>query len=144
MALLKKDGGFTLIEIIVSMVLIPLIWFAVSVPLSVNTMLISQSRHRAQAVLIAQQLIDQMRAGPYTSLAETPRLGVTIDDRGTVTTADDLTGEAAIFLGTETIISGGRYRQVTATVRWNESTVGGLPRALTESLATIISDDSAG
>ena len=145
MRIVKKENGFTLIEIIVSMILIPLVWFAVYVPLSVNTMLISQAKHRAQAVFIAQQNLDTMRASGFANLAAFPTpQNVTIDTRGTPVVGDDLIGVRTIILGPDTPVAGGHYRQVTVTVNWPENTVGPLIKPMAESLITIISDDPAG
>ncbi|GEM_PF-6077987 len=142
MLTVKKQGGFTLIEIIVSITVIPLLWFAVYISLSVNTMLISQAKHRAQAVFIAQRFIDVMRAGEYQNLSNIAGGSVAIDTRGTADTADDLLGTMSITLGPPD--GGGHYRPVNVTISWNERALGDSDRVLTESLTTIISDDTAG
>lgn len=145
MRAVKKESGFTLIEIIVSITLIPVLWFAISVALSVNTMLIVQAKHRAQAVFVAQQNLDWMRTVAYTALPSiTTHQAVTIDNRGTTATGDDLTGFRDITLGPDQVITGGHYRQATVAVNWNERMLGGPDKTLTESLTTIISDDPAG
>lgn len=144
MLAIKKHDGFTLIEILVSIILIPLVWFAISISLSVNAMLISQSKHRAQAVFVAQQELDRLRTSDYTTLASVSNVNVTIDTRGTTTTGDDLIGKKNIVVQLETSPLR-HYRQVTATISWSEKILDILgTRTLTESLATIISDDPAG
>jgi len=140
--ILKKHNGFTLIEITMSVILIPLLWFAMYISLAVNTMLISQAKHRAQAVFIAQQNLDRMRIITYADLFPVAAQAVTIDNRGTVDIGDDLAGTMDIILGE--LFAGGHFRQITVRISWNENTVGGLVRTLTESLATIVSDDPAG
>jgi len=145
MRAVKKQSGFTLIEIIVSITLIPVLWFAIHTALSVNTMLIVQAKHRAQAAFIAQQNLDWIRTVAYADLPSiTASQVVTIDNRGTTATGDDLTGFRNITLGSDQELAGGHYRQVTATVSWNEIMLGGPDKILTESLTTIISDDPIG
>ena len=137
----KKQSGFTLIEIIVSITLIPLLWFAIYTALSVNTMLTTQAKHRAQAVFTAQQNLDRMRTVSYATLpAVTAHQAVTIDNRGTAAAGDDLTGTIASLVAPVNA----HCRQVIVTVNWNERVLGAGNRAMSESLATIISDDSAG
>ena len=145
MPVVKKQDGFTLIEIIVSMILVPILWLAIGAPLSVNTMLISQAKHKAQAVFVAGQNLDIMRANGYAGLVAAAGTGknVTIDTRGTTDTGDDLLGTMDIVLGSPVNENGGHYRQVTVTIKWNENSNGTLISQKTESLATIISDDPA-
>ena len=144
MSVLKKRGGFTLIEIIVSITFISLVWLAIYISLSVNTMFMSQVKHRAQAVFIAQQQIDSMRLiSAYSGLANIVNKTVTIDNRDTTPTGDDLTGIMNVIVEADPG-SVRHYRQVTVTINWNERMLGGLTSILTESLATIISDDPAG
>lgn len=139
----KKRVGFTLVEMIVSITLIPLIWIGVYIALSANTMFISQAKHRAQAVFLAQQRLDLMRSDAYANLTTTVVPNITIDTRGTAGVGDDLTGTMNVTV-VATIPLNIHYRQVTATINWDEAALGGAPRALTESLTTIISDDTAG
>lgn len=137
---LKKHDGFTLIEIIVSITLVPLVWLAIYISLSANTMLVTQAKHRAQAVFIAQQTLDAMRANGFAALPTFPAQDVRIDTRGTMDSLDDLIGRMTPTWG----VMGSHLRRVTVTINWDEITVGGPVRLLTESLTTFISDDSAG
>lgn len=143
MSVLKKDGGFTVIEIIVSMILIPLIWLAISTALSVNTMLISEYKHRAQAVFVAQGILDTLRAGNYVDIVPVINQPITIDTRGTVVTTDDLLGNINVLLVTSAAYYS-HYKKVTVSVNWDENTVGAGVKNITETLATYISDDPAG
>jgi prepilin-type N-terminal cleavage/methylation domain-containing protein len=139
--MMRERNGFTLLEVIASVMLIPLLWFAIHISLSVNKMFTSQSKHRAQAVFIAQQYVDMMRAIGIINMAATPSQSVTIDKRGTVGTGDDLVGTANI--ASAGLYGNGHYLQVQVAITWNERLIGGLNRTFTESLATFICDDSA-
>lgn len=142
----EKQGGFTLIEIIVSIILIPLLWFAVSISLSVNKMLVNQAKHRAQAIFAAQETMDLARSWGYSYLQDGGSRYVTIDPHATYDAADDLIGIAYINVVPAPFSPGppppptGQYRQVTIRVAWNENTVGGPDKALNESLSTIFCD----
>ena len=140
----KKNSGFTLVEIMTSIIVIPLLWFVTYTVLSVNKMLVSHAKHRAQAVFIAQGQLETMRLWPpessnpqnSTEYNET----VTIDDRGTTATSDDLTGGMKSSVSSFNSSCG----QATVVVTWKEKTPAGWDKTLTESLTTIISADKAG
>lgn len=142
MGLIKEERAFTLIEIIASITIIPLLWISLYIPLSANSMVASQMKHRIQAVNVCQQLMDTLRSTPYAALATRVGVPVTIDDRGTPNGADDLLGTADVrvipLAGT-----GGHCVRIDVIVRWNERTVGPLNRAMVETLSSIISDDNA-
>ena len=128
----KKRHGFTLLEIIVSVILIPLIWLGISSFLSANKSLTDRAKHMVQAILLAQQEIEQYRSSSPRPTSATSR-NVTLDTGGTV---------PGTITVTPTILSStfNTLTQITATVDWNEPNTGS-PQS--ESLTTIVSDDPA-
>ncbi len=137
----KKQGGFTLIEIIVSIILIPLLWLAISTAMAVNTVMISTAKHRAQAIFVAQENMDRDRENGYAALAVVTGQTVTLDTRGTHETADDFTGFMDITLGPS---PSGHYGSVLIRIYWFEKMVDGSLKGLQDGLMTYISDDPAG
>ena len=66
---MKRNNGFTLIEVIVSIMLLPILWLAIDITLSLNKMLFYQAKHRAQAVFLANGFMDILRTYDYEALA---------------------------------------------------------------------------
>jgi len=142
----RKQKGFSIIEVIVSMVFIALVSGFISIAFITSRMFVSLAKHKTQAVFIAQASLNTLRTGTYALLPVAgtyPSLlpnDVTIDTRNTTDPADDLHGTRDIILEG---LPSDHYRKVTVTISWNENLLGVTPGTLKESAATFITDDPA-
>lgn len=119
---IKTESGFTLVEVMTSVLLLTMILVTFLGALLVCRYLGSYSKHKVQAIYTAQRIIEEQRRRPFLNLLSQPYGPVSIDTRGTFnSSADDYMGNAFI---TVTNIDAYRKR-VQVEVNWQERTVLG-------------------
>ena len=113
----KNDRGFTLPEVLVSLLLLGVVVLAYLSAQNMYRYLGSYAKHKAQAIYVSQRLLEQQRQQPFAGLANANLGQVTIDSKGTFnTTADDFLGNA---LMTVTNLDANRKR-LRIEVNWME------------------------
>ncbi|MEI7998142.1 MAG: prepilin-type N-terminal cleavage/methylation domain-containing protein [Candidatus Omnitrophota bacterium] len=138
---MKKVSGdkkaSTLVEVLISIAIV-LIFLVAAVNTIFNAQfLTSYSKHRLQAMYVAQRIIEQERRLTFGNIVSQASTAWTLDTNGTYnTTADDFLGNAII-----TVISWDAYRkQVQVQVNWQERILAGKV-TMREYYATIIAND---
>ena len=134
----KLKKAFTLIETLVSLFLFVLVWMASATSLTVNMSLSSYSKHKVQAIYVAQRILEEERRQPFANLVSLPSASVSIDTMATFdTTADDFMGNRII---TVTDIDTFRKR-VLVEINWTER-ISGVTRVMREYYATDIANET--
>lgn len=130
--------GFTLTEVIVSILVLVIIWVAAVDALIVGKYSASYAKHKVQAMYVVQQTIEQLRKLPYPP--PNSNSVVHIDTRGTPDNpGDDFTGTQIVTVSDVTG-SGGYYKQVLVEIRWNEILFG-RNRTMREYCGTYIANE---
>lgn len=112
---LRDRRAFTLVEILVSIVLLSLIGVAFALSLGVGQGEIVDGGYRRMALTRAEEKMEVLKALGYADLAGGDDT-VTLDDRGTVDIADDLTGTRS---WTVTEIAGSNsYKRIALKLKW--------------------------
>ena len=117
----KKNKGFTLVELIVSIMISAIIFAGILVGIYLGMHSMTISRHRAEAIIIAQREMENIKANGYDSITT---YGYTANGvlGETQVTASDVT-EGANVIG----------KEVTVSVRWDD-----FGRIYTESVSSFI------
>ncbi len=109
--------GSTFVEVLVSIALVVIFVTAAQMTILNSQFLASYSKHRLQAMYVAQQIIEQQRRLTFANIVSVASTAVTLDTKGTYnTTADDFLGNVII-----TVTTLDAYRkQVQVQVNWQE------------------------
>lgn len=150
---LKYKDGLTLIEAIVSMCLIGTLLVGILGAFFISRLGTDRSKHRIVAMNKIQEYMEQeIRAGYlggrvdgdfYVTFASSSSVPITIDDRGTASTGDDLTGtiRPSPYPGTTLTIGTARYKIIGFIAQWNEQVFrSGSTRTVTERTATYVAE----
>ena len=134
----RKSDGFTLTEVLVSILLLGGVLVAHLGALNMYKYLTAFAKHKAQAIYVAQRTLEEQRRQPFAGLKSAALGAASIDTRGTFnSTADDLMGNEIL---TVTNIDANRKR-LQVEVNWKErSPVGTL--TLKEYCTTDIANDA--
>ena len=103
---------------------------------------VARSKHRMQATYAAQRQIEALRKQAFSTIANNTS-AVTIDTKGTGSTADDLMGTQTTivtFPGDATT-SGTFFKKIVVNVAWVERMPVGNSLAMSETVGTCIADD---
>jgi len=113
----KLENGFTLIEIMISSFIFVLVWMAIATSFIAVRSLGSYSKHKVQAIYVAQRILEEQRRQPFANLVSQASAPVTIDTMATFsTTADDFMGNRII-----TVTNIDTYRKrIQVEVNWTE------------------------
>jgi prepilin-type N-terminal cleavage/methylation domain-containing protein len=125
---MKKDfsaeRGFTLIEIMTSMALFVIILAGVALALNASTHFASYTKHKAQALYVAQQTIEAYRRYPFGQAPGQLNGTVTLDPSGTFNNqGDDFRANRIV---TVTPVTGNAFlERVQVEINWQERIMGG-------------------
>ena len=108
----RPQGGFTLIEVMIALVLTALSVMGIISLYITETKASGFSRHNAEAAILAQDKVEQLRTMAKAAIASTTQSN--IDERG-------LAG--GIFSRTFSETIGGSFADISVTVTWVESAV---------------------
>ena len=125
MKIKKSNNGFTIAEVISSMLILALALPVFLSALEAYKFVAHHSRHKLQAAFVAQRIIEEKRRTTFANLATANYGVVSIDTNGTFNaTADDFMGNATV-----TVTNLDAYRKrVMVQVTWQEhSPVGAVP-----------------
>jgi len=111
------SNGSTFVEVLVSIAIIVIFVTAAEMTILNSQFLASYSKHRLQAMYVAQQIIEQERRLNFSNIVSIASTPVTLDTKGTYnTTADDFLGNVIV-----TVTTLDTYRkQVQVQVNWQE------------------------
>ena len=130
------DIGFTLIEALISMVLLILVWLAVFNVILVSRGSGSVAKHKIQAMHVIQKTIEDLRKKTFVEIVNETR-PESIDRKDTYDTdADDFKGTQVVTVTDE----GSNLKKVTVTLSWNEISAG-RNRTVREYCGTYIAND---
>lgn len=134
---LANNKGTTLIEILVSTVICVITVTAAASTILSSQFLASYSKHRLEAMFVAQQIIEQERRLSYANLVSVPSAQVVLDNNGNLNNPNgDFMGNAVITVTTLDV-----YRkQVQVQVNWLERVLGGT-MTMREYYSTDIAND---
>jgi len=108
----RRQRGFTLIEVMIALVLTALSVMGIISLYITETKASGFSRHNAEAAILAQDKVEQLRTIGKAAISSTSQTNV--DERG-------LPG--GIFTRTWSETVGGSFADITVTVTWVESAV---------------------
>lgn len=116
----SSQAGLSLIEILVSIVLLSLVGVAFAMSLGAGQEEIVDDGYRRMALTLAEEKMEQLKAlgynDPNLGVGVTHQETVTLEDRGTESTADDL---KATRSWTVTEMAGtDSYKQISLTLSW--------------------------
>ena len=140
----KYRKGFSLTEIVVGMFLLAIVWLS-----AVNVIVMcrasgSFARHKAQAIYVMQQTIENFRQGLFSAINNSTTT-VSIDTMGTPdSTADDLKGTQYVtVVAHNSVIAPAvqSYKEVKVEADWKESFFG-KQKIIKEYLWTCIANDA--
>ncbi|MBI2875600.1 MAG: hypothetical protein HYY20_01820 [Candidatus Tectomicrobia bacterium] len=124
-----SQDGLSLIEVVVSVVLLSLVGIGFALSLGLGQGEIVDEGYRRMALTLAEEQIERLKALNYNDAALSAGAypvtvlhqdTVTLDDRGTVSTTDDLTGTRSWRVSEMNGV--GSYKWVALTLSW---TTGG-------------------
>ena len=156
---LNRKNGLTFVEALVSMALVSTLLVSVLGALIISRLGVDRAKHRMMAMNTIRAYMEQeIKAGYlggyvsgnyYVSVSSSNPITFTIDDNGTSTTADDLTGTIkADPYPAQTYEEGTspntcRYKKIGFVVEWTEKQFGGgnMPTSR-ERAATYVADHS--
>jgi Tfp pilus assembly protein PilV len=121
MQIRSKSRGISLTEVLIGTLLLTLAWISAVSVIIVSKYSISCSRHKTQAMYVAQRILEEGRRWPFSDLSNgfrTSHTGpVSIDTNGTfANTNDDFMGNSVV-----TVSQLDAYRdKVTVEINWNE------------------------
>lgn len=135
---LRSRDGFTLTEVVISVLILVIIWLSAVDALIVGKYSASYAKHKVQAMYAAQQKIEELRKQPYPPSSSNST--VRIDTKGTPDNiSDDFTGTQVVTIS-DVGGSGGYYKQVLVEIRWNE-VLFGRNRTMREYCGTYIANE---
>ena len=132
------ESGFTIPEVLVSILLLGLALVAFLGALNMYKYMAAYAKHKTQAIYMAQRVVEEQRRQPFAGLASTALGAVSIDTKGTFNTAvDDHLGNAIM-----TVINlDANRKRLQVEVNWTErSPVGTI--LLREYCTTDITNDA--
>lgn len=93
----NSQSGLTLVEVLVSVLLIVILLTAAAATILNSQFLSSYSKHKIQAAYVAQQIMEQQRRLGRAARSSRASAAVTLDTRGTyASTTDDFLGNRVI------------------------------------------------
>ena len=138
---LKSKKGLSLIEALISIALISTLLAGILGAFIISRLGVDRAKHRMMAMNTIRQYMEQeIKAGYlggyvsgsyYATVSSSSPVTFTIDDMGTVSTADDLTGTITPDPYPGTIYTIGtspktaRYKKIGFVVEWHEKLFGG-------------------
>ena len=140
----RSRKGFSLTEIVVGMFLLAIVWLS-----AVNVIVMCRAsgafaRHKAQAIYVMQQTIENLRQGLFSSINNSTTT-VSIDSMGTPdNTADDLKGTQYVTVTAHNSVLAPAvqsYKEVKVEVDWKDSFFG-RQKVIKEYLWTCIANDA--
>jgi Tfp pilus assembly protein PilV len=132
----NNKSGLTLTEVIFSLVLLVVIWLTTVSVVHISKASGSRAKHKAQAILVMQRAIEDLRKKPFASITGSTST-VSIDTKGTPDNySDDLVGTQAITVTSPSSY----YKKVVVTLAWNELLLG-KNKTVEEYLGTYIAND---
>lgn len=128
----NKARGISLAELLIGIMLLTLVWLSAVGVMIVGRYSFSYSKHKTQAMYVAQRIFEEGRRWPFTDLANgfvtLHTVPVSIDTNGTFDdTADDLMGHSVVTVVPldATINSPLNYRdRVTVEINWSQRYFG--------------------
>ena len=133
---MRKKKGLTLVEILISIMLLTIAWLAAVEVAIIGVTMGSISRHKIQATYVIQRAIEDLHRRPFTQITNATAV-VSVDTKNTPdNTTDD-------FIGTQTITvtdTSPYYKKVVVEVSWSER-LQLITRAMTERAGTYICND---
>ena len=124
----RRQAGFSLLEVLITMLIVSFGLLGIAGIVITSLKNTQGSYARSQASLLANDIIDRMRANrTVAEAAPSPyNLALTVDPAGTGVVADDLTQwrsalAAGIAAGTGSVSVDAASKKVTVTVQWNDS-----------------------
>ena len=118
----RSNSGFTLPEVLVSILLLGGVLLTYLAAQNMYRFISAYSKHKIQAIYVAERMIEEQRRQPFAGLASGPLGVVSIDTKGTFnTTADDLFGNAVL---TVTNLAATRKR-LQVEINWRERSPAG-------------------
>lgn len=139
---MRTDRGFTLPEVMISIVLLALVWIAVVDNIIVGKVSGSRARHKIQAMAVVQRAIEDLHKKPFSQIASGTTQNVIIDDRGTpYSYSDDLNGTRTITVTNMSIGGLVCYKKAIVRLGWTERSAIGRAITMTEIGGTYIPDD---
>lgn len=147
--------GVTLVESLISILLLSTLLVSVIGVFYISKLSTSRAKHRFIAMNIAKQNMEsEIQAGfhegqvdidYYTTVVSATPVSVTIDDRGTTGTSDDLVGtiRPSPYPATIDTIGTSRTKTIGFVVQWTEDVFGsGTPQTCTERVVTHVAEHS--
>lgn len=133
---MRKRKGLTLIEVLISMLLLTIAWIAVVEVAIIGVTMGSIARHKIQATYVIQRAMEDLHRRPFPLITGAVTT-VSIDTKGTPdNAADDL-------LGTQTITvtnTSPYYKKIIVEVSWSER-LQMINRVMSERAGTYICND---
>jgi type IV pilus assembly protein PilV len=124
----RPQAGFSLLEVLITMLIVSFGLLGIAGIVVTSLKNTQGSYARSQASLLANDIIDRMRANRTAAEASPSpyNLALTADPSGTGVVADDLTQwrtalRAGIAAGTGSVSVNAATKKVTVTVQWNDS-----------------------
>ncbi len=133
----KCEAGFTLIEVLVSTLVVASLVLAGAKTITDSQYLNSLSRHKVQAMYAAQQILEQKRRATFVAASSVVTAPVVLDTYGNFSNTN------GYFYGTSvtTVTNLDAYRnQVTVEVSWPEQVLAA-KRTTREYFSTNIAND---
>jgi type IV pilus assembly protein PilV len=125
---MKKQAGFSLLEVLITMLIVSFGLLGIAGIVVTSLKNTQGSYARSQASLLANDIIDRMRANRAVAEASPSpyNLALTADPAGTGVPFDDLTQwraalKASVSAGTGAVAVNAASKKVTITVQWNDS-----------------------
>ena len=145
----QSKKGFTLIEAIISILILATVIVATTAALITNLTLTSYSKHRTQAMYIAKQTLEDMRKHSYSDLTPASSYVNNLPYGTGVVCIDiiDYANGICGFWGNRTVtvnnVTGDTHRKIVQVqISWSEK-FGGVARPMQEYCTTDIADTAA-
>jgi len=132
----NNKSGLTLTEVVFSLVLLVVIWLTTVSVVQISKMSGVRAKHKAQAILVMQRAIEDLRKKPFASITGSTST-VSIDTKGTPDNySDDLVGTQTITVTSPSSY----YKKIVVALAWNELLLG-KNKTVEEYLGTYIAND---
>jgi len=133
---MRKKKGFTLVEALISIMLLTIAWVATVEVAIIGVTMGSIARHKIQAIYVIQRAVEDLHRKPFSQITNSTAT-VSIDTRGTPdNTADDLMGTQTVTVTNTSTY----YKKVVVGVSWNER-LRSITKAMAEYGGTYICSD---